>query len=129
MKGNQPTQLPRPVCADPDAFWMPPLLAAPPARSTPGIKLSAHNQETERWRLDRLQAVANQCADKGLPISQLHDHKGSLYVNWTCVPFTEQLVGVVRFWSGQAEYQSLHYVNGKLFLADHESYNPFEASR
>ena len=56
----------------------------------------------------------------------MHDHKGTLHVNWTEAPRTEQLVEVVRLWRAQAEHQSSHYVNGKLLIADYESDNPFE---
>jgi hypothetical protein len=89
------------------------------------IELSAHNQETERSRISRLQEIADQCIQHDLPVGALHDHKGSLHVNWTQPPRTEQLVEVVRFWHDQAEHQTLHYVNGKLLIADHESHNPF----
>jgi hypothetical protein len=129
MHHQQSAEVPCPVCVGSGAFWVRRSLLTPsPGRPKPVIELTANGGEIERqWRLERLQAVANQCADKGLPISQLHDHKGSLCVNWTCVPRVEQLVAVVLFWNRQAEYQSLHFANGKLLLADHESYNPFES--
>ena len=89
------------------------------------IKLSAHHQEIEQSRISRLRDLADECAKKDFPIGEMHDHKGTLHVNWTEAPRTEQLVEVVRLWRAQAEHQSSHYVNGKLLIADYESHNPF----
>jgi hypothetical protein len=53
-----------------------------------------------------------------LPILSLHDHKGTLSVNWARPPTTLELLHVAKCWHCEKEWNAIHYVEGELFLED-----------
>jgi len=88
------------------------------------ISISAYNDH-ETGRLERLGRVREAIEAKRLPVIAIHDHKGTLYVNWQERPTTTQVVDTMGMWTANAEYQVNHYVNGRELLVDIESHNPF----
>jgi hypothetical protein len=88
------------------------------------ISISAYNDH-ETGRLERLGKVRQAIEAKSLPVIAIHDHKGTLYVNWRETPTTTQVVETVRMWADNAEYQVNHYVIGRELVLDVESHNPF----
>jgi hypothetical protein len=80
-----------------------------------GPVLSAY-REDEPWRIDRLRELLPKI--EGLPILALCDRKGCLAVNWGMHPTTTQLVQVVEAWMEQFEYNSDHFVEGRLLIGD-----------
>jgi hypothetical protein len=89
------------------------------------ISISAYNDH-EEGRLDRLDGVRAEIAAKRLPVIALHDHKGTLNVNWSETPRTEQVMEVMAIWRNNSEYLGNHYVRGKKLILDVEGDSPFK---
>ncbi|MGN6308606.1 MAG: hypothetical protein ACTHNN_03510 [Xanthobacteraceae bacterium] len=90
------------------------------------IKLTANCQDEEHERIQRLERVAKAVQEKHLTkIIALHDHKGTLYVNWSSRPSTQEILNIVAIWSDEAEHHSNHAINGMPLLADVLGDNPF----
>jgi hypothetical protein len=66
------------------------------------ISITPYNDH-EDGRIERLEAVSAQMIEKKLPILAIHDHKGTLYVNWLKKPRAWFIFG--HFWvtDGRAE--------------------------
>lgn len=95
------------------------------------MKLTAYNQDTESNRIERLERTrqwAERRMGAPLPILALHDHKGTLYVNWRATPRTDELFAVLLAWQKESECFSNHYVRGRLLIADDDDGGapPFE---
>jgi hypothetical protein len=88
------------------------------------ISIMPYN-DYEDGRIERLEAVSAELIEKKLPILAIHDHKGTLYVNWSKKPRTSQVVEVMDIWAKHAEYMANHYFNGAPFILDVFGDNPF----
>ena len=90
------------------------------------IKLTANRQDEEHERISRLERVAEAVKEERLTKTiALHDHKGTLYVNWSSRPSTQELLKIVAIWADEGEPHSNHAINGIPFLADVLGDNPF----
>jgi hypothetical protein len=79
-------------------------------------KLTAYRQDEEPWRLVRLAKVkASLPAEVLSELLVLHDSKGCLSVNWRRLPRERHIQAVIAAWDAQGEWQSEHYVDGRLF--------------
>jgi hypothetical protein len=93
------------------------------------MKITANRSDEEPGRIDRLEEVRDELVAKGVRIVKaLHDHKGTLYVDWASMPSTEQLATVIKIWDAQNEPHSNHTVNGKPLVWDVGGTNPFGGS-
>jgi hypothetical protein len=94
-----------------------------------GFVLSANRQDEEPRRLERLRKVSVALFDldfrPGL-ILALHDHKGTLHVNWARQPSVRLLAEVAKAWNDAGELYSNHYIKGQPWLIDVDGANPFE---
>ena len=91
------------------------------------IEITANRQEEEPDRIVRLKRVADALAAV-TGIAALHDHKGTLYVNWARQPSTTELRRVLSAWSAENEVHSNHAINGQPLLWDEGGYNPFRGA-
>lgn len=89
------------------------------------IALSANRSNEESWRIERLGGVAAKIAAREFPIVALHDHKGTLFVNWSKRPETSQLLAVMEIWSEESECLANHYLYGQPLCIDLYGDNPF----
>jgi hypothetical protein len=87
------------------------------------IRLTANDDEP--WRIDRLRKVARGCPRSVLA---LHDHKGTLFVNWSAPPKLRELTEVVQAWAAQNEVNIEHYVCGAEYDVESQFDNPYEAA-
>jgi hypothetical protein len=89
------------------------------------VRLTAYRaDDDEPWRIERLREVAVRCPKK---VIGLHDHQGTLSVNWLTPPSIEDLTKVIQAWSFQYEYRLEHYVIG-FALSDVSGPCPLEAA-
>ncbi|MDH2400145.1 hypothetical protein QCM77_09330 [Bradyrhizobium sp. SSUT18] len=89
-------------------------------------KITANRQDEEPSRIDRLNRLAEVLLTKGVTkIIGLHDHKGTLYVNWSATPSTSELTTVISAWAAEYEPHSNHAVNGRPLVSDVGGDNPF----
>jgi hypothetical protein len=90
------------------------------------MKLTAYRaDDDEPWRIERLREVAVRCPRK---VIALHDHKGTLSVNWLTPPSIEELTEVIQAWSFHYEYCLEHYVIGFPLSAEVSGPCPFEVA-
>ncbi|WP_445488539.1 hypothetical protein [Rhodopseudomonas sp. RCAM05734] len=91
------------------------------------MKITANRSDEEPGRITRLEQVQDTIAAKKLrtAVLALHDHKGTLYVDWATIPRTEDLSAVLQIWSDQNEVHSNHSVKGQPLIWDVGGYNPF----
>ena len=80
------------------------------------IALTAHREQS---RIKRLEEVAKRCPPNVLA---LHDHKGTLSVNWATMPTIADLTLVIQAWCDQNEYSIDHYLNNDEVLAADTDY-------
>ena len=82
----------------------------------------SHYNEGELDRRVRLTRVLLHVEDKDPSaakiISGLHDHKGTLFVNWTTLPSTTQLITTVDAWAAEGELSTNHFVKSKPLICD-----------
>jgi hypothetical protein len=86
------------------------------------IALTAYREQDEPWRIERLKTVAQDCAGTVLA---LHDHKGTLSINWSAPPKINDLTAMVQAWALQGEWSINHYVCGAEIAIDCGDANPF----
>jgi len=76
------------------------------------IQLSAYNQDTESYRIDRLNqvvgyvsALAEHYGNEGIfeKIVSLHDHKGELTVEWKVAPSEGEKEFFAKAWANMCE--------------------------
>ena len=76
------------------------------------IKLTAYNQETESYRIDRLNQVVGYVsaladhygnADLFKKVVSLHDHKGELAVEWKVAPSEGEKEFFAKAWANSCE--------------------------
>jgi hypothetical protein len=90
------------------------------------MKITANRSDEEPDRITRLEEVRDALSAKGIrAVKALHDHKGTLYVDWSSTPSTEQLVIVIKIWEDLHEPHSNHVVNGRPLVWDVGGTNPF----
>ncbi len=91
------------------------------------MKITANRADEEPFRIERLERIRDVLEAKSVSnlVSAIHDHKGTLYVNWTQHPSTSQLLVATDAWAAEREPLSNHYVNGMPLLWDVGGYNPF----
>jgi hypothetical protein len=87
-------------------------------------KLTAYRSDEEPWRIERLNEVAKECPPN---VIGLHDHKGTLSVNWSSTPTIAELTAVVQAWCDQNEYSIDHWLNAAPLEVETMGYDPFEA--
>ena len=91
--------------------------------------LSANRADEEPWRIDRLREVRDRLAraycNPTPKLLALHDHKGTLSVNWLTPPRTEELGAVIKAWRAENEILSNHYICGALLIADEDGASPW----
>jgi hypothetical protein len=85
-------------------------------------ELTANRSDEEPWRIERLNEVAKECPPN---VIGLHDHKGTLAVNWSTLPTIADLTAVVQAWSDQSEYSIDHYLNAAPLAVETMGYDPF----
>ena len=66
-------------------------------------ELTANRSDEEPWRIERLREVAKECPPN---VIGLHDHKGTLAVNWSSAPTIADLTAVVQACMISANIQS-----------------------
>jgi hypothetical protein len=95
---------------------------------TVAVILSAYRADTEPSRIDRLRSLCDRLAraycDPTPKLLGLHDHKGTLSVNWLMPPRTEELGEVIKAWEAENELLSNHYICGALLIADEDDGAP-----
>lgn len=91
------------------------------------IKLSAYNGDKEPTRIERLNDVAEAITEKKhiTKVVALHDHKGTLHVNFSGRPMTSDIVAISRIWSGHAEWAMNIYHQAIPVCVDTLGDNPF----
>jgi hypothetical protein len=91
------------------------------------MKLTAIDSAGKHSRMARLKRLQRKLeTNKVAPsISAIHDHKGTLCVNWTCRPAPSDLVVVTDLWAREGEHASNHYVNDVQLVGDVGGMNPF----
>jgi hypothetical protein len=89
------------------------------------MMLTANRSDEEPWRIVRLTEVAKSCPKK---VIALHDHKGTLSVNWLTTPNIEELTEVVQAWALKGEWLLEHYVVGLALWAPYSCRCPFEVA-
>ena len=87
--------------------------------------LSAYREDEEPWRIERLRDELLPFISS-LPILALHDHKGCLSVNWAHCPTTIDLWLVISAWEQCNEYNSNHYVEGRVIIEDEDGPSTWE---
>jgi hypothetical protein len=85
------------------------------------MRLGCHRTE-ESWRIERLQEVARHCPKN---VIGLHDHKGTLSVNWLTPPTVRELSQVVQAWAYHNEEAIDHYLVGVAWDVESMGYDPF----
>jgi hypothetical protein len=85
-------------------------------------ELTANRSDEEPWRIERLNEVAKECPPN---VIGLHDHKGTLAVNWSSAPTIADLTAVVQAWCDQSEYSIDHYLNSEPLAVETMGYSPF----
>jgi hypothetical protein len=92
------------------------------------IACTATYADDEPWRIERLGEVV-QAIDSSRSlcggIVGLHDHKGTLYVNFNARPATQQVVAVAKIWADLNELHLNVYENGLPLTSDVLGFNPF----
>jgi hypothetical protein len=91
------------------------------------IKITANRQGEEPHRLDRLKEVAAavENATHFSKVIALHDHKGSLYVNFDQQPSMSDVLAVAKAWEQQNEHEMNVYVRNEPLIWDVGGMNPF----
>lgn len=87
-------------------------------------ELTANRSDEEPWRIERLEKVAKECPPN---VIGLHDHKGTLAVNWSTLPTIADLTAVVQAWCDQNERAIDHYLNAAPLAVETMGYDPFVA--
>jgi hypothetical protein len=87
-------------------------------------ELTANRSDEEPWRIERLREVAKECPPN---VIGLHDHKGTLAVNWSSAPSIADLTAVVQAWCDQNEREIDHYLNAAPLAVETMGYEPFVA--
>jgi len=76
------------------------------------IQLSAYNQDTESYRIDRLNqvvgyvsALAGHYGNEGIfeKLDSLHDHKGELTIEWKVAPLESEKEFFAKAWENMGE--------------------------
>ena len=76
------------------------------------IALSAY--EDTPWRLVRLAKVLAGCPEETVRLLHgLHDHKGTLEIDWKSPPELLHCRALIDLWATQCEYCWQHLVNGR----------------
>jgi hypothetical protein len=86
------------------------------------MKITAKLGDEEPWRIERLSEVAKQCPPN---VVGLHDHEGTLSVNWSSLPTIADLTLVVQAWCYQNEISLYHFLNEEPLDVETMRYNPF----
>jgi hypothetical protein len=86
------------------------------------MKITAHRSDEEPSRIERLNKVAKECPPS---VIGLHDHKGTLSVNWSSTPTIAEVAAVVQAWCDQNEYSIDHYLNAEPLAVETMGYSPF----
>jgi hypothetical protein len=89
------------------------------------IRLTAYREADEPARIKRLREVAADCPASVLA---LHDHKGTLAVNWLAPPSLREVTAVVQAWAAQDETGVDHFVCGMPYDVQAFARSPFEAA-
>jgi hypothetical protein len=90
------------------------------------VKITANQSDEEGWRIERLEEIRDLMLEKGLKnVLALHDHKGNLFIDWSEMPSTDNLVTATKIWTDKGEPHSNHSVRGRPLIWDMGGYNPF----
>jgi hypothetical protein len=83
-----------------------------------------HHRKDEPSRMRRMRRVVSHVLHHSPGtlafILALHDHKGTLSVNWRTRPSPSALVAVVSAWKAESEYSTNHFVCSQPLLGDTE---------